>query len=217
MAEDGFAGACKQSIFPNSTLYWQHMHPCACAQPPKGPPVAAATRAGPGRQAPPAPGMAHVSTTPADTSHRRFVSGPAGPSLSSWEPLTGSADVSLLLRGEAGMNSCSSSSPAQQPEGHVPTSLFHSFPVCRGAPPPPRWAHSMVCVGSTLFIYGGIGVSVQGDLWAMDTDTMTWRGLSPSCAGPKDQPVKMLGHAAAAAAVRWRCEHVLPHGLARAP
>lgn len=217
MAEDGFAGACKQIGLPKFHTVLAAHAPMCLRTTPQRTACAAATRAGPGRQAPPAPGMAHVSTTPADTSHRRFVSGPAGPSLSSWEPLTGSADVSLLLRGEAGMNSCSSSSPAQQPEGHVPTSLFHSFPVCRGAPPPPRWAHSMVCVGSTLFIYGGIGVSVQGDLWAMDTDTMTWRGLSPSCAGPKDQPVKMLGHAAAAAAVRWRCEHVLPHGLARAP
>lgn len=144
--------------------------------------------------------MTSASTTTADSSHRRFVSGP-GPSLSSWEPLTGSADVSLLLRGDAGVNSCASS-PAQQPEGHVPTSLFHSFPVCRGVPPPPRWAHSMVCVGSTLFIYGGIGVSVQDDLWTLDTAAMSWRALSPTCAGPKDQPVKMLGHAAAAAAVR---------------
>lgn len=180
--------------------YCTALHMGPCAQPPRQKHSVATLGLGLA-QAPGATSrMTSASTTTADSSHRRFVSGP-GPSLSSWEPLTGSADVSLLLRDEAGVNSCASS-PAQQPDGHVPTSLFHSFPVCRGVPPPPRWAHSMVCVGSTLFIYGGIGVSVQGDLWTLDTAAMSWRALSPTCAGPKDQPVKMLGHAAAAAAVR---------------
>ena len=47
--------------------------------------------------------------------------------------------------------------------------VFYDYPTSSGAVPAPRWGHSGVVVGDTLYIYGGVGAAVYGDVHAYDT------------------------------------------------
>eukprot|EP01097_Dermamoeba_algensis_P004262 TRINITY_DN2816_c0_g1_i1.p1 TRINITY_DN2816_c0_g1~~TRINITY_DN2816_c0_g1_i1.p1 ORF type:complete len:807 (-),score=184.57 TRINITY_DN2816_c0_g1_i1:38-2458(-) len=63
---------------------------------------------------------------------------------------------------------------------------------CSGKIPPGRWGHTSTAVGSRLFIFGGTGTKLYGDLCVFDTEKNFWS--SPNLHG--DIPGARFGHSA---------------------
>ena len=68
-------------------------------------------------------------------------------------------------------------------------------PVATNAPPPPRYSHTMVGVGDSMYIFGGERASFAfGDVWAFDFPTKTWSFVKPTSAA---SPTARYDHSAA--------------------
>lgn len=87
---------------------------------------------------------------------------------------------------------------SQSPRLGAGAIAYHG-PVCSGTIPVARWGHASATVGTSLWIFGGVGQSILEDLHCLDVELMVWRSLTPSAARSKDRPERM--HAAAACAV----------------
>lgn len=74
-----------------------------------------------------------------------------------------------------------------------PVTCVWSNPPTKGNTPIPRTNHAAASIGNKMYIYGGNytpgpeeSYTVLGDLWELDTETMTWTELKPS--GPQPGP-----------------------------
>jgi Zinc finger, C3HC4 type (RING finger)/Galactose oxidase, central domain/Kelch motif len=55
---------------------------------------------------------------------------------------------------------------------------------CSGVAPSPRWGHRSAAIGERLYVFGGTGVKLSGDLFECNTTTGVWRRLDTGGSAP---------------------------------